>query len=250
QEYPAILDSIRLKIYPDSALINREISRGFAQYNILFSEQIKPKIFYFFISPNGRNPASCFQFGIKDTFGVNLFGYLGRDFVFYPHLYPGVSYTYLWREHDYIAKNIMELLYEDFLTAQKIETAEITLINNMVLEAKRVYFLSQVLPEVPLEILFGYPKEKLTWCDDHINLIWTFLIENKLLQSSDPQAIKRYAHPGPSTPAISPESPGAVGVYIGYQIIKKFQQKNPSLSLPEILKTKSEEIIRHAQYKP
>ncbi|MCU0329297.1 MAG: hypothetical protein MUE53_09925 [Chitinophagales bacterium] len=26
QEYPAILDSIRLKIYPDSALINREIS--------------------------------------------------------------------------------------------------------------------------------------------------------------------------------------------------------------------------------
>jgi uncharacterized protein YjaZ len=45
-------------------------------------------------------------------------------------------------------------------------------------------------------------------------------------------------------------SPGNLGQWIGWQIVKKFVSKNEGLSITEIMRTAPSVIVEQAKYKP
>jgi len=46
------------------------------------------------------------------------------------------------------------------------------------------------------------------------------------------------------------ESPGRLGRYVGWQIVRAFMDKNPEVTLTELLDIPADEIFKKSNYKP
>jgi uncharacterized protein YjaZ len=62
--------------------------------------------------------------------------------------------------------------------------------------------------------------------------------------------MQNYIGEAPFTQSLGPSSPGNIGQWIGWQIVKKFVDKNSSMSVTDVLKTDSRKILEEAKYKP
>ena len=83
--------------------------------------------------------------------------------------------------------------------------------------------------------------------------IWKYFIENELLFDTDDDLEDRFINPAPFSKfylEIDNDSPGKIGQWIGWQIVRSFSKKNPLLNISEILDLSSEEIFKKANYKP
>jgi len=81
--------------------------------------------------------------------------------------------------------------------------------------------------------------------------MWISLIENKLLFSDNQMDIRKLTGPAPFTYFFSNESPGRAGIWIGWQIVKQFAKRNPSMSLKQIMEeTDYQKILHVSGYNP
>jgi hypothetical protein len=62
--------------------------------------------------------------------------------------------------------------------------------------------------------------------------------------------IQNYIGESPTTQGMPQVSPGNIGQWIGWQIVKKFAAENSSLSPTEIMNTPPRKILTEAKYKP
>ena len=70
--------------------------------------------------------------------------------------------------------------------------------------------------------------------------------------NDDPKLIPRFISPAPFSKfylEIDNESPGRVGAWIGWQIVRSYM-KNNEVSLPQLLHTSAKEIFEKSKYKP
>lgn len=247
EEYPAIMDTLDKYITKDIGEIESELTKSYARLCAEFPEK-KPSVVYsFFISPMGANPASAFTYG-KDTVGFNWFNYLGKDFSLYIPLYEGYNYMIEWNQQHYINRNIMLVEYR--LLQEKYHSEEQSeLIYNMIEKGKDFYFLDKVCAGMKDEVKIGYTEAQYKWCKENEFEIWAYFKENKVLYSTETMDLKRMTEPGPSTPGMPSESPGMVGAWVGWQIVKTYQSKEKK-SLSELMKTSPKEILKNANYKP
>lgn len=244
-EYKSMMDTIKSRL--DNKIPEAEKSLS-ASYKILkkeFPNKKTTKLYSFFISPNGANPSPAFSYS-DSIIGINLFNYLGKDFVFYKGLFEGYNYMIEWNQPGYITRNVILVEYSLLNTNTSIYNE---VIYNMIEEGKKMYFLDKVCENMPDETKIGYSKKQLEWCRENEYNIWTFFIENKLLYSIDVMDVKRYTEEGPTTPGMSGESPGKVGAFIGWQIVRKFMDKK-NITLQEMMLYSPKEIFKLANYKP
>jgi hypothetical protein len=240
-----MMDTISKRLDNEIPKVEKSLS---ASYQILekeFPKKKKTHLYTFFISPNGANPSPAFSYS-DSIVGINLFNFLGKDFVFYRGLFEGYNYMLEWNQPSYISRNVILVEYS-LLNTDPTRYDEV--IYNMIEEGKKLYFLDKVCEDLPDEIKIGYSKNQLDWCRENEYNIWTFFIENKLLYSIDVMDVKRYTEEGPTTPGMSGESPGKVGAFIGWQIVKKFMDKK-NASLQEMMIYSPKEILKTANYKP
>jgi len=247
-EYPAILDTIYTYVSKDQKKIEDKLTDCYQRLCAHFPEK-KPSIIYsFFISPMGANPASAFTYG-KDTVGFNWFNYLGRTFSLYPPLYEGYTYMIEWNQPSYIPRNIMLVEYNLLKEKYGTKDAYSEVVYNMIEKGKEFYFLDKVCPEMGDAVKIGYTEEQYKWCEGNAYEIWAYFKENKVLYSTETIDIKRMTEPGPTTPGMPSESPGMVGAWTGWQIVRSYQSKF-NKPLKELLKTSPKEILKNAHYKP
>ena len=79
--------------------------------------------------------------------------------------------------------------------------------------------------------------------------IWSYFIENNLLYETESNLIGVYVNDGPNTPDLGPSSPGFIGQFIGWQIVKKWMEKNKTVSLIELMKKDPKELFEESKYK-
>ena len=62
--------------------------------------------------------------------------------------------------------------------------------------------------------------------------------------------IKDYMNDAPNTAALGEESPGYIGQFVGWQIVKKWMSKNEKTTLQQLMSKSPKEIFEESKYKP
>lgn len=148
---------------------------------------------------------------------------------------------------DYIAVNAMKNIIND-IYPEKLEDK--SLMQQMVEKGKHLYILSKILPKTKEHLLIGYTEQQLKDCYSHEKAIWDLFVQNNFLQTIDNNIIKNYIGESPKTQELGEASPGNIGSYAGWQIVKKYMQKNSNTTLQQLILLDNEAIFSDAKYKP
>jgi len=186
----------------------------------------------------------------EDAFIIGLHHHLGKQFSLYAS--PTVQEVYAGYiserfEPAYIAVNCMKNIVLDMFPEKSEDQS---LIIQMVEKGKKLYMLSKLLPGAAENKLIGYTEKQLKDCYAHEAIVWDLFVKNGLLQTIDNNIIKNYVGEGPKTQELGEDSPGNIGSFAGWQIVKKFMEKNPATKLPELMAIPAETIFEKAKYKP
>jgi hypothetical protein len=188
----------------------------------------------------------------QDFLGVSLQFYLGKNFSVYKDqtFIENVVPEYRSRRFskEYIVADAMKLVVDDIFPDR---SAGQSLIGQMIEKGKQWWLLDKFLPETPDSLKTGYTQAQLDWCKENEGIVWSFLTTNEDINSINPTTIQTYIGEGPFTQTLSQEaSPGNIGQWIGWQIVKKFAEKNPDMKLEEVMQTDPKKILEEAKYKP
>lgn len=99
----------------------------------------------------------------------------------------------------------------------------------------------------------GYMPEQIKWCEENEAYIWRYFIENEMLYSDDPKLRTRFMTPAPFSKfflEIDNDSPGRIGAWIGWQMVRAYMKNNSEVSLADLFKTDAKEIFEKSKYKP
>lgn len=140
-------------------------------------------------------------------------------------------------------KNVVDDLFPD-------NSASRPLVEQMVEKGKRMYLLNRFLPHTPDTLKIGYTRAQLEGCYQNEGLIWNFFLTNSLLYNSEPAIIKSYIGDAPNTQEFGTGAPGYMGLFTGWQIVKKYMEKNEQLSLQELMQTDPRKIFEESKYRP
>ncbi|MDX1283621.1 MAG: hypothetical protein R3182_01350, partial [Draconibacterium sp.] len=125
------------------------------------------------------------------------------------------------------------------------------LLGNMVQSGKMMYLVDAMLPHIHDSLKIGYTGNQLEWCRNNEAQMWTYLIEKEMLYSTQRMDAVRYINDAPTTSGFPIESPGRTGVWIGWQIVRKYMKENPEITLPELMKNKDyQKILNLSRYSP
>lgn len=123
----------------------------------------------------------------------------------------------------------------------------------MVQSGKELYLKDLLIPTFTNEAKIGYTKEQLDWATTNESQIWRRFIEDQLLFSTDSKLANRFINPAPFSKfylEIDNETPGRLGQFIGWQIVKSFIQNNPEVALNDMLAMDGKELFEKSKYKP
>jgi hypothetical protein len=127
-----------------------------------------------------------------------------------------------------------------------------TLLSNMIFYGKELYLKDVLLPDYTDAEKIGYQPEQIIWCQENESYMWRFFIDENLLFDSDSKLNNRFINLAPFSKfylEIDNESPGRVGQWIGWQIVRSFM-KNNDVSLQDMLKMDTKELFEKSKYKP
>lgn len=234
------------QLFGDFKPYEKEIQTGLKHVKFYFPQYKIPGKIITYIGPADGYGDILSEEGML----VGLQHHLGKDYPLYRSELVQQTYPeFISRrfQPEYIAVNSMKNIVDD-LYPEKEEDKP--LINQMIEKGKRLYLLSRILPDQEEYRLIGYTKEQLKETYNKEAVVWDLFIKNSYLQVVDKNIIKNYLGDSPKTAELGEGAPGNIGTFAGWQIVKKYMQKNPELSLTQLMSTDTELIFQVAKYKP
>lgn len=234
-------------VFTNLAPIEKDLTQTFKYIKYYYPKIRVPRFIAFISGFAVQTPIG------NDYMGIGLDMFLGKNSKFYPAIVESVP-LYLSKRFSapYIVPRITETYAREELFAEKDDDR--TLLAKMVHNGKILYFMDQVLAdEVPDSVKIGYTTKQLEWCKTFQGDIWGYYLENNLLFETDFQKIQVFLSEGPFTPGLGErnESAPKLGVWIGWQIVRKYMQENKSITLQQLMAEKdSQKILQASKYKP
>lgn len=170
--------------------------------------------------------------------------YLGKDHKFYE--FP----AYL--KYNFEERQIMPDVVSSFTYRNIPAYPDKNLVSQMIFEGKQLYAKDLLLPNYTDAEKMGYTPEQIKWCEENESYMWRYFLESEMLYSLDPKLTTRFIAPAPFSKfylEIDNDSPGRVGAWIGWQIVRSYM-KNNNVPLSELLKVNAKEIFEKSKYKP
>jgi hypothetical protein len=243
--YRPVYDSAK-KIFADFSPYEKEIKKGLQFVKYYFPAYHIPNRVITYIGPlDGYGDILS-----DDAIIVGLHHHLGKNFSLYKSEMVQETYPeYLTDrfEPSYIAVNAMKNIVLDIFPEKPDDKP---LVQQMVEKGKRLYVLSKLLPGTEEYKLIGYTQKQLKDCYEHEQAIWDLFVQNNLLQTSDNNVVKNYIGESPKTQELGDASPGNIGSFAGWQIVKKYMGKNANVTLQQLMSTDAETVFEQAKYKP
>ena len=176
---------------------------------------------------------------------IGLDNYLGREHRFY----AGID-RYIANDLD--RKYLVSDVASAFANRLVRIPSERSFLGRMIYYGKILYLKDLWMPQAEEEEKIHYTSEELKWAKANEEQIWRYFIENELLYSTDQSLGPRFLDPAPFSKfrlELDSESPGGIGRYIGWKIVRSFMENN-DISLQILIDLPPEEIFKRSRYKP
>src|SRR5690606_6262151 len=99
------------------------------------------------------------------------------------------------------------------------------LLAHLVATGKVMALLDALLPDVQLHLKMAFTSDQLAWCEANEFNIWKEIVNNEMLYSKKPADIGRLMNDGPFTNGFPRESPGHIGEWIGYRMVRPYMEE-------------------------
>ncbi|RYY07079.1 MAG: gliding motility lipoprotein GldB [Sphingobacteriaceae bacterium] len=234
-------------VYPNLEQQEAELTDAFKHVKYYYPNTKLPHFYAYFSGFQAQSSIGNNYFAI----GLDLF--LGEKSKFYPALIEQFPH-YISRRFtpDNMVPRVIESMTRENLFEEQANDDK-TLLSRMIYNGKVMYFMDQVLPEVPDSIKIGYTDQQLKWCTTNQANIWGYFLEDNLLFESDYQKIQKYLTEAPFTPGLGDDNKSApkLAVWTGWQIVKQYMDKNPKVSLQQLMAERDEQkILDQSKYRP
>ena len=171
--------------------------------------------------------------------------YLGATHEFYDGFY---SYIKKNMKKDQIVMDLADNYAARWINSPRRNT----FLEELVYQGKKLYLKDLWVPSAEDHIKIGYTEDEFQWAEDNEFYIWQYFIENELLYSNELKLLTRFINPGPFSRfnlELDSESPGSIGRYMGWKIIRSYV-KNNDTPLLQMLQMDAQSIFNKAKFKP
>ena len=179
---------------------------------------------------------------------VGLDMYLGPKQEYYQ---SQATYQTHFRQPAFLIRDCIDAVIEPYVIRNQ-ESSK--LIDDMIYYGKRLYILEKTLPQKNESIISQYSSEQLDFCHKNERTIWAYFIENKLLFDTSQDLKRRFIELAPFSKfrmKFDAETPGMIGRWVGWQIVKSYMEAYPETTLQELAQqTDSQKILKLSGYKP
>ncbi|MFN3802506.1 gliding motility lipoprotein GldB [Belliella pelovolcani] len=225
--------------FSDFEAIEQQLRDAFAYIKYYFPEFKVPKV-YTYLSGFGNDLLIT-----EDLIVIGLDYYLPKNHRFQPPDLP--QYMADRYERDFIVPMIVTAISSRY---NQVDLTQNTLLAEMIFYGKAYHFTKAMLPCISDEYIIGYTTDEIAASYANEALIWSHFIENDLLFITNPFEIRKYTGEAPSTDEISPDAPGRLGRWLGWNIVDDYRFNN-ELELDQLMaETDAEKIFRRSGYKP
>jgi len=235
-------DAVQEK-YPDLSSLEQDLESLFKHYKYHYPEFEAPRIYSYISGIDIDSPSVIY---VDSVMIIALDLFLGESFESYKKI--GLP-QYMTRrmQADFIKVEAAHSL----AVAKLPPSPSKTMLDEIILHGKLMYFIDACLPNTADSLKIGYTEDQIEWCHKNEAQLWAFMIDNELLYSADFQNIKRFTMEAPFTSGFGHQSPGRIGIWIGWQIAREYMEHNPRLDLEEFMhQTDAQQILQESGYKP
>lgn len=177
------------------------------------------------------------------VFGIDYF--IGKDALYRPDTYEYILKRY---ERPNMVSAAILLLSNKF---NKTDFLDRSMLSEMINAGKAYYFVKSAMPCTPDSVIIGYSTQQLADVHHNEGRIWAHFIEKSLLYEKNPFLVNKYIGERPSTPEIDGNTPGRLGTWVGWQIVKEYMERHPDVTLPQLMaETDYKKIFNGSKYKP
>ena len=228
------------KKYNNFEKVNSDLESLFKHIKYYFPNTKTPKVITLISEMDYQNKAIYTDSLVL----ISLDLYLGKNHKFYE--FP-----------EYLKQNFEQnQIMPDIVTSFSVTKIPFgntrNLLSQMVYAGKQLYLKDVLLPQISDAEKIGYSTEQLTWCQENESYMWRYFMQEQLLYSTDSKLATRFINTAPFSKfylEIDNESPGRVGTWIGWQIVRSFMNNN-DVNLQQLLQMDPIEIFQNSKYKP
>jgi hypothetical protein len=243
--YVPVRDMVEPK-YRELGWLEKQLQGSFRYVKYYFPKYRLPPKVVTFIGPFDGPGVAITTY----TLAIGLQSYAGREFAFYhtgkgQDMYP----LYISRrfEPEYIDANCLSAIAQDIFPDSSDGRP---LIEQIVTKGRYWWLAERLQPDAPDSIRTGYTKAQLEWCTANEVGIWNFFLQATDLYTVDPDIIKNYIGEGPKTLGMPDVSPGNIGAWVGWQIVKKYARDHPDILPLQMMTMPVRSIFEGSKYKP
>lgn len=178
---------------------------------------------------------------------VSLDYYLGKEGAYRPRLYEYLLNRY---EPEDIVPSCM-LIFGIGNTFNHTGLEDRTVLADMVAYGKSFYFAKHMLPCLPDSTFIWYSAKEIEGARQNEDLIWARLIEDQVLYSTSHMVNQKYLGERPKTLEVGAECPGRIAQWVGWQIVKRYMETHPDVTLPQLMAMPdAKALFTASRYKP
>jgi len=236
------------KINNDFSKLDESVTNMFKHIKYYFPHYHIPEIYTVVTGLPQQRPGEA----IPDVIASDSIVSVGIDY-FYgkKSKHRPLEYNYMLqrREPFYIVPAVaLRIAQEEFV---EYDANDKTLLSEMIKWGKAHYFMKRTMPCTPDSIIIGYTSQQMKDVENNMDIIWGYFIEHKLFYESKTEEVNRYAGESPKVAVIGEKCPGRIGRYLGWQIVKGYMDKNPKVTLEQLMKeVDAQKIFKLSKYKP
>jgi hypothetical protein len=178
---------------------------------------------------------------------IGLDYYLGSTAKYRPQVY---DYQLRKYDPDDIVPSTM-LIYGINDSINRTQLTDKTVLADMIAYGKSFYFAKHMLPCVPDSVFIWYTPAEINGSRRNQDLIWARFVESQILFSTSHTVKKNYLGERPNTNEVGVKCPGRIGQWIGWQIVKKYMETHPEVTLQQLMEASdAQKLFNESRYKP
>ena len=228
------------ELFADISDLQQSVNKAFTRIHALYPNWEFPTLYLFI---------SGFQTPIymeDELIAIGADMYLGSDYPYYNYVV-----------YDYQKQTMRkECIPVDVVSAYLFRNISFTssqnrLLDQMIYRGKIMYLTAQIFDDLPGYEVMGWTKEQWDWCVVNEEAIWHHMMDQRDLFKTEHLVISNYLNDAPFTSEVSQDSPGRLGIWMGWRIVESYMEHNEEVTLQDLMaEPDAQKILEQSQYRP